>query len=177
MWAILRLFTLFFIFVFSAGYGYAQDLNIPDDILVTEFDDVPDAYIIEAGQFEDYCDAKVNLRRHYDCECLAAAFLEERIEEGPQEPRGIIMSNIQDRCHDATEAAGYQYNFCLTSGPVVPEGLTSSEYCGCYARSYVELFEQIRMDITPMAVTRLQTEAYRRCSTMDVEEEMFKRLQ
>ena len=124
---------------------------------------IPDEVFREAKIFEKYCSIQPNFRPYYDCECLAASFLDERIEQGPDASRSSIMLAIEDRCQDATEAAGIQYNTCLGNALLLPRNIEPEAYCSCYANQFAEIFEDNKVKPGPGNLTRVQTMAHTEC--------------
>lgn len=134
---------------------------------------IPTAYITESQMFEAYCDKEKNMRQYYNCECLAAEFLQTRLEEGPDVPRKNIMNMVSRTCHDAKEAAGLQYSDCLGSQSLLPKNINPDTYCRCYANSYAKFFEDNKLTLSPRTMGRAQTEASVMCRKPGYAEENY----
>lgn len=125
--------------------------------------EVPDAVIREAKIFERYCKTQANFRPYYNCECLAANFLNERIAQGPEATRSAIMLQIETTCYDATESAGIQYETCMGNALLLPRNVNPEEYCTCYANTFSKIFEGMKAKISPPSIMKVQTEAHTEC--------------
>lgn len=143
-----------------------SDENLPaetEEIIVDEYDVLPDAVIKEAQIFEMYCKRRANLNRYHDCECWAATFLEERINLGPEATRNVILNNIQGQCIDATEAAGQQFNTCMGNVLLLPSGADPETYCTCFSNSFARIFESAKPSISPANLIKVETAAHTQC--------------
>lgn len=127
-------------------------------------DEIPEAYIQEAENFNQYCEYKDMMRTHYDCECLAAHFLEERIAKGVHVKRAEIMAAIEKQCLDASEAAFQQYSQCKANTLLLPKKIEAETYCTCYGNEYAKIFEEDKLKITSPNIIRVQTKAHSKCS-------------
>ncbi|MCK6417786.1 MAG: hypothetical protein L6Q57_02460 [Alphaproteobacteria bacterium] len=134
--------------------------------------DLPDAYFEEADDFQNYCTQQHILRNYYDCQCLALAFLEARIEHGPDMSRSALMLEVQDQCHDLTNEMGRMYEDCLQSAP--PATIAShDDYCACKARTYGQLFKAARRQPSAYLSVELQTQAGIACSNPDLAKRLY----
>jgi len=125
--------------------------------------EVPDAVIVEAKIFEQYCRTQANFSPYYNCECLAAAFLNERIKQGPEAARSSVMLQIENNCYDATQAAGIQYDTCMGNALLLPRNIQPEDYCTCYANTFAVIFENMKVKISPPNIMRVQTESHTEC--------------
>lgn len=126
--------------------------------------EVPEAYIHEADLFYQYCQYKEVMRTHYDCECLAAHFLDARIAKGAMAKRYTIMDEIDKQCLDASEEAFNQYNQCKSNTLLLPKEIDAEIYCTCYGNEYAKEFEGNKWRVSPSNIVRAQTNAHSRCA-------------
>lgn len=134
--------------------------------------DIPDAYFQESEDFQDYCENQGTLTNYYDCHCLSAAFLEERIKRGPQASRSSLMLGVQDQCLDLTNEMGKLYEECLQSAP--PANIDTQEnYCACKARTFGQLFKAARRQPSAYLSVELQTQAGIACSNPNLAKRLY----
>lgn len=139
-----------------------QNLALPEEPDADLFE-IPDAYFREARLYMKYCEVELKMRRHYDCECLAAKFLDERITVGPDVPRARIAETLTDQCQDASEAASGQYTSCLGNSLLLPSGIDPMVYCTCYANEFAKIFEVNKLVVGPTVMTKVQSRAHLNC--------------
>ncbi len=151
---------------------HAQDLIAPPSAAPVE-PEIHDEYIQEAKGFEQFCTIENKMRRHYDCECLAAGFLNERIFLGPDVSRTTILSNIENTCQDASEAAYLQYESCLGNLFLLPRDINAEAYCSCYGNKFAEIFESKHLSPNPAVMSELQAMAHTACRKPGVAESMY----
>lgn len=137
--------------------------TIEEDVVTDEYDVLPDAVIKEAQIFQMYCERRHNLNRYHNCECWAGAFLEERINLGPEALRNTILSNIKGECIDATEAAGQQFNTCMGNVLLLPSGADPETYCTCFSNSFATIFESVKPSVSPANLIKVETAAHTQC--------------
>jgi hypothetical protein len=125
--------------------------------------EIPDSYLVEADQFFKYCQAEPSYNKYFNCECMAAQFLDERIKVGPQKSRSGIVQAIGKGCADATNAAGSYYQMCLGSGSLLPDNIPAEEYCSCYANKFAQLYEQSGQKPSSKIFVQIQTAAHMQC--------------
>ena len=135
--------------------------------------DIPDAVFYEVKTFERYCQLQPTYYQYYDCECLAARFLDQRILVGPDAERTSIMMEIEDHCQDATQAAGQQYQTCLGNTLLLPSNNDPELYCQCYANKFAEIFEDNNLKVKPSVLISVQTEAHSQCQQPGAIEDML----
>lgn len=156
-------------FFVAMPVAYAQNLaDAPPPIPAlpepeVDLFEIPDAYIQEAKLYMKYCQVELKMRRHYNCECLAAKFLDERITAGPEVSRAKIANNLTDQCQDASEAAAGQYTSCLGNGLLLPPGIEPMVYCTCYANQFAKVFEDLKLVVGPATMTKVQSKAHVQC--------------
>lgn len=108
----------------------------------SDLSDIPDEFIIEASQFAEDCRNDGTMPKYYDCRCMAVAFLDKRIERGPEASASSIRNSITKECKDASGAAGDVYEHCLTDFENAPTHIDPEEFCSCYGNTYAETFER-----------------------------------
>jgi len=100
-------------------------------------------YIEEAEEAEQWCKKRPRIKTQHDCECLAAKYLEMRIDEGPIISRDEIISKIttQALCKNMVEATGAVYSECMGQSDIYFKNIEPKKYCECYATRWSELFK------------------------------------
>lgn len=134
---------------------------------------LPQEYIDEASAYYAECERTFTMRQYYNCKCWATAYLDKRIELGPDSHHDNIRMAIQHDCIDATAAAGYEYEQCLNNGTIMPQNIAPEEYCSCYANTYAKLFEMVRASPNSQVFMHLQTQAYIACKDPELAERLF----
>ncbi len=137
-----------------------------------DLDDVPDEYIEEAISYNEYCHS-TSISRHQNCECLAARYLDKRIEMGPEVDESSIMLAIEGKCPDATEAAGHHYNQCIANGPIMPGEIPLEEFCECFANTYAKLFELYKLKPNSRTFVHVQTQAMVTCRDPQLAKKLY----
>ena len=131
-----------------------QDQNTPSGL-----DDVPDEYLIEAQNYYESCEADGNISAYYDCRCMAAQYLDTRINAGPEMQPSSIELAIGPGCMDSARIAGNTYNECLTRAPVLPLNQTVEEYCTCYANGFARIYKRSGFELSSKSKIKLQAQA------------------
>lgn len=124
--------------------------------------DIPEAYIEEAERFHAQCQTSRAYQRMYNCECLAARYLDQRIAGGADVPTTHIVMKINKECIDPTEEVALQHEKCLRRGPVLPAGIPVKDFCDCYADRLTGLYKEY-MDAGLPRATVVQTRAMSDC--------------
>ena len=138
-----------------SGQAIAQSM-LPDDI--------PEEYIQEAQDFQDYCGTQFTYLRYHDCECLAANYLQTRIDMGPFAEQGEIELAINDSCFDIPKIAGESYAGCAADSALLPAGDDVEGFCECMANSYAKGFERANRRVTSKLIVNLRTSAIVNCA-------------
>lgn len=141
------------------------------------FQNVPKEYIKESITFQRYCYKEYKLNRYYNCDCLAANFLDQRIKEGPDALRDAIMKNIESTCQDTTEAVGMAYKDCMSNSMVLPMNMDPEAYCNCYASNFGKIFEESNLTPTAPNLTKAQTKAHVYCRKPGIAETLYRNAQ
>lgn len=140
----------------SSADGPVQTLGDPGDL-----SEVPDEYIDEAIAFNEECQGSLNLSSNYDCDCLASRYLDERIKGEDKVNRSSILLKIEKECKSAVNAAGANYQKCLSTAVLMPVSMDVEKYCSCFASTYAKIYEQSVQTPSP----RLHLEIHKRAST------------
>lgn len=107
------------------------------------WEDIPQEIIDEAQSFHDDCANDPKLPTHYNCQCWAQRYMEERIKMGPNVDRSMIMSQINRECIDEVAAAGYAHARCEKIGIAMYNGgMSPDEFCDCVANNYAILVRE-----------------------------------
>ena len=118
----------------------------------------------EAKAAYNNCKGNINTRAYYDCKCLAFEHLLERIEAGPDLGSSTISFRIQDRCRDATEAAGVEYDSCLREYATLPPGTDPQAFCNCYANTFSKMIDARAPMLQSKTIVPLKVRARVTCS-------------
>lgn len=191
------LIAFFVTFVISPSVSYAQDAQAPAELfeersdepevieapetpLIPEipdpdkgkvpyksYKDVPDEALADAENFFNFCDSQPRYREHYDCRCMAARYLDERIIAGPDVSRTQIMISLNGECINVPGAAGHAYNFCLKYGQRNYDGsMDPNEYCECVGRNYTIMLQRARgFTMSRKDTSQLMSSAFLRCNS------------
>ena len=106
-----------------------------------DLSDIPDAYFAEAKAYNDQCRGTPHLNNYYDCDCMAARLLDQRIQRGPDVNQSSILLKLGGKCKNAANMAGSEYSKCMTSYFNLPKNIPAEEYCSCFANTYAKIFE------------------------------------
>ncbi len=147
---------------------------VPPDEGPNPYKDVPDAYLNEARAFNARCDSNPTMRQYYNCECLAAKYLDTRISMGKNADSSVIELAISRQCADASGAAGYQYRGCMQN-PMMPSDRTGSaeEFCTCYANTYARIYERAKIAPSSKAFVQIRTQSLMACSDPRLANRLF----
>ena len=151
----MRFFIISILLLFFSPIAQAQELPSDDEIMA--------AYMEEAEHFQAYCDSQETFRRYYNCECLAASFLESRIERGPDASRSSIMMMIEGDCQDAAEGAAQAYGNCIGNTLLLPNTIDPEAYCNCVGNQFAKYFEVGKAVPGPQAMISANTRAHTVC--------------
>ncbi len=147
------------IIVFPAHSLHAQEGAKPDNGQKTGLSDVPDEYLKEAQAYYESCEANGNISAYYDCRCMAAQYLDKRIERGPDITPSSIVLSIGPGCMDSARIAGSNYTECLSRAPVLPTNQSVEEYCTCYANKFAKIYSRSGLDLSSESKVALQAQA------------------
>lgn len=121
------------------AFSQSIDNRAPD------FSNVTDEQIEEAQSVYKYCEADYNYRSNYDCECLAAKYLDARVENGPILDRSTLITQVRGSCPNVVEKVGQQYSQCMSpmNDLEIFMLVTQKEYCECYAREWTRNYNAV----------------------------------
>lgn len=130
------------------------------------YKDVPEEALMDAQNFYEFCDSQPRYRDHYDCRCMGARYLDERIKAGPDVSRTQIMIGLNGECINVPGAAGHGYNFCLQYGQRNYDGsMEPEEYCQCVGNNYAILLQRARgFTMSRRDTSQLMSSAFLRCN-------------
>ena len=151
-------FLLFLTLCILPCSAFAQ--NVPSAL-----PQIPYVYVQEAEDVRVQCEGTFNDSRFYDCECMAATFLQDRMLAGPEESRDSLLREVRRKtdCRDAMGAAGSEFSACLSSRSMLPDTVKPGAYCECYANAFATTFEKGRFLVSPRALSRLKLHAHTQC--------------
>lgn len=139
------------------------DVELP----YSSYDDIPGEALDEMEEFHAMCETDFVYQMHYNCECLATRFLEERIRIGPNVPQTTVISTITGECIDRGKAAGTAFEQCQTAGGLAYMGgdIDPEEYCECVANNYAIILDQlVNTPLSRQVMQRSMSSAYTRCN-------------
>ena len=119
----------------------------------------------EAEKIYQYCRNNQQLSTEADCECLAANFLEERINSGPVKAQDEIMGSIliNGKCKNIVDSTGQEYSGCMAGSGYDTKGLDQKKYCECYARKWGKALEQHTGKLGPASKQGMKLRAMMSC--------------
>lgn len=176
-----HVFTLFFtcIFILSSP-ALAQEIPSANPEAskarpeAYDLKNVPDEYIEEALNFYDHCEATPKLNQHHDCQCLSAVYLDKRIEYGPDVGQTSIIMDIEEKCPDATNAAGMRYQECLNNQMLTSKTMPIEEYCTCYANEYARTYERYAPEPNSQTFIAIETQAMITCQNPELGRRLYR---
>lgn len=106
--------------------------------------DIQDEIIDEAEQVAQRCANQDVNSQFYDCECIAARFIDARVLRGPEISAYSLVAELEPECVNSAGVAGYAYNQC--SGMNAYGAQNAEEVCSCYGNYVAKQFSK-----TPVA--------------------------
>lgn len=76
--------------------------------------------------------------QYLDCRCVAVKFLDQRMREGQEPPRRLLLNRVYDQCPATAAVAGKTYNRCLNWASMMRRDF--KRFCECYANHYARNF-------------------------------------
>lgn len=128
-----------------------------------KMEEIPQAYLDEAQEFYDSCGSDLVYGTHYDCECLASKYLDERIEEGRFADSSLLKLNIAEQCPSEEKAAAFMYERCSKRGYMAPGRFEIEDYCSCLGNEYARLYSSFKLRFSPKLLINLQSRAMALC--------------
>lgn len=163
---IIRLFFLIFVFCISPVIAQVTDplgaLAPSEEGTPRDLSLIPKEFIVEALNFSEECNDSRVMSMYFDCQCMASAFLDARIEAGPDADRSVIVQRVGQGCADGSGIAGSMYESCK-GDVLVPVELDIEEYCTCYANTYARLYEGMNTNLNSKRHVRLMTQSKLTC--------------
>jgi hypothetical protein len=104
------------------------------------YEKIPDRYIEEAQRFYNRCLDDTSLYLYRNCECLAAKYLDKRIELGDSAPENNMPNYIEHECPDASKSIGANYYSCMGTATLLSPGINPDTYCTCLSIKFVDFF-------------------------------------
>lgn len=129
------------------------------------YDDIPTEALEDMQNFFEMCQKDHRYPTHYNCECWASRYLEERIKLGPIASRSAVIAEIDNECINIEGAANYAYERCQQYGHINYDGgMEPDEFCECIGNNYALLLQRERgFYLTSRKTTGLYTSATLRC--------------
>lgn len=129
----------------AQGLGLEPEAAVDDSILAHDLylklpPDEQERLIEEATTVHDYCTGRELFASLYDCRCVAAKFLDERVlRYDPTESIIGIADQVAKSCPNEPGVAGYAYTQCnKIYQRKMSYGL--EEFCKCYANTFTKLY-------------------------------------
>jgi len=136
---------------------------------ISDFSEVTDDQLDEAQQIYKNCSADRYYYESYDCECIAAKFLDMRVSEGPILDHSTILTRVRNSCPNVVDAVGGQYTRCMDPNSYLEifDTVPQKEYCECYASEWARLFQAYGQPIGRNTKSVLNYSAYTTCRNPD----------
>lgn len=140
-----RFFPLFILTLLLSTPAFAQARGtyiVKDSVYFTMDDGIqsPEEMIEEAEYVQGVCSRDPYHTQYFDCECIAAEFLQIRETAGPMKPQYEILRELTKgnnaKCANTVGIAGDTYNYCTEYSATRRELETAEEnesYCTCAA--------------------------------------------
>ena len=171
---------------FSAGFAHAQESvdDAVDNVILSSGrtteatqghgvdspifralpPDVQKQILDETEQVQRDCEVKAFYAKWHDCRCIAAKFLDERLERGPDADQAMMLVELGSKCVDEAGVAGYSYNECMNIGGNSSNPVDNDNYCTCYANKMAAIYRD-NPATTISDITHLSIAAYGQCSS------------
>lgn len=136
--------------------------NTPYD----SYSEIPEEALEQAEIFHESCLQNPKLQKHYNCDCMAAQYVDAYIKLGPNANQSNILPMIKPGCIDFGAAAATVYNRCMRTGSITFNSPTKTpdEYCECAGNAYARsLQDKPPKRITENLYQRLRMRALRSC--------------
>lgn len=116
------------------GMNYAAVFaQLPEDIRADLMEEVTQEY--------RKCERQGSFSKYYNCECVAIAYLDERIKQGPEPHSQTLLRQVVTQCPYPEGIAGVSYMKCedMMGFSVVGD---LEEFCTCFANFVSEKFTE-----------------------------------
>ena len=129
-----------------------DDLSTPQSTIGNPvFDRLPpelqQEILEEAETVHQKCSERYTFSRFHDCDCVAAKFVDARIEQGPGLGAVYVAQNVAVQCPNKPGIAGFAWDQCQNVAEHMPYG--RDEFCTCFARQYVDEYMERPILKTP----------------------------
>ncbi|MGH1398045.1 MAG: hypothetical protein ACRBCT_02415 [Alphaproteobacteria bacterium] len=140
------------------------------------YDLIPDEFLLEAKNFVRQCEGNSQLALYYNCECMGAAFLDERIKQGPDVSASSIELQLArgKQCKDASGIAAQRYESCFNMPVELPRDMTPEQYCECYANEFAKVFEEYGGMFGSRENVKMMARARMVCGRPDLARRMYR---
>lgn len=167
-----RLFLLLIpIILSSPALAQAPGTYIVKDSLYFTMDDgiqSPEEMIEEAEYVQGVCSSDPYHTLYFDCECIAAQFLQAREIAGPMKPQYEILNDLtkgrRATCANTVGIAGETYSYCMDYSATRRELETKAEnesYCTCAANKAASDFTRSpRLSISHIRSVKVDAMSY-----------------
>ena len=116
----------------------------------------------EAEMVHGLCSGRYTYSRFYDCDCVAAKFVDARIERGPGKGPTYLAEEVAIECPNQPGIAGFAWDQCQSIAENMPYG--RNEYCTCFAKQYVTEYMERPVLKTPWLKSVMSKSLYK-CDT------------
>lgn len=107
--------------------------QLPEDIRVELIEEVTREY--------NKCQRKGTFSKYYNCECVAIAYLDERIKQGPEPHSQTLLRQVVTQCPYPEGVAGVSYKKCEDMMAFSVVG-NLDEFCTCFANFVSDEFTE-----------------------------------
>lgn len=162
---------IIFILVFGLAVPVmAQDKAAPAPIFLPKLAPTPapqktqmvDKDMLEAKSIQADCNADLSYKAKLDCNCIAGHVYAAR-KKGRGTPAAVIIQELSGTCANRSGLAGRSYNECQSFARYGTQA-EIEEYCSCYARAYVKVYDRNPGD-SPLLGQRRMSQAIGQCDS------------
>lgn len=132
----------------------------------TDLSYITDAQMKEAEAIYKECQTTPRIRRYNDCECLGAAFLDERLKRGPIDHKDVILMDIH-HCKNVVETTGMAYSECMSAPYSAEQPVEPKRFCECYARRWADKYGNFKGRVTSAHRVSFKVSARLECRQPD----------
>lgn len=164
------------VFVFTAAAGAQAPVPAPSASPpppAQSSSAINPAYIKEARAFLKSCTAKPEMSFYYNCDCLAARLLDERVKNGARTSQSTIILSLSGECHDATLSAGYEYQSCLQETRPSSDMPDPERYCTCFVNNFAKMYERSKIEMNSRTMVAWKTRAALLCTNPSLARQLY----
>lgn len=133
-------------------------------LVIYDYEDIPEEAIEEAEIFLRQCESDYHRSMHYDCECQAMRFLEQKIIRGPDTNPRTVLLDLYGVCPNKPGAAAYAFDKCMNQSPsFYPDDQDPESFCECAGNSYARLYARSGEHPSSSQMVRMRTMAAISC--------------